>query len=167
VGSPIRSLICRTLVPSSSRPLRAPPLPWWTCAVASVMSNLERARQAHGHAVKPDGGELYVISPEAHVLQAITRGLTKWRLHGARSSRPLAARAQRRCFPALCPDTAPPPLTPVDIYIAALSAIPAKLSRPCRDSPSSLRFDPEENLLLVGRQGAATSPVIRYAPIFW
>src|SRR6266480_3840629 len=105
--------------------------------------------------LKPDGGELYVISPEAHGLQAIntsTHEVGDYMVLGSAPTRGVLSEDASLLYVS---DTAAGRVTPVDIYNRRIVRDPGKgFPVPAGDSPAALRFDPAENLLLVVSQGS-------------
>jgi len=127
-----------------------------------LMANLELAGKPTDMLLKPDGGELYVISPEAHGLQAIntwTHEVGDYMVLGSAPTRGVLSADASLLYVS---DTAAGRVTPVDIYNRRIIRDPGKgFPVPAGDWPSALRFDPEENLLLVVSQGSGDLAVIR------
>jgi hypothetical protein len=126
-----------------------------------LLTNLELAGIPSQMILKPDGGELFVLSPDAHGLQAIntwTHEVGDYVVLGSAPSRG-----------ALLPDTG-------ELYAsdaAAGTVIPVdvnfrKVSRPipAGQNPGALRFDPGDKarLLLVISQASGDLSVIRITP---
>ena len=112
--------------------------------------------------LKPDGGELYVISPEAHGLQAIntwTHEVGDYMVLGSTPTRGVLSSDASLLYVS---DTAAGRVTPVDIFNRRIVRDPGKgFPVQAGDAPSVLRFDPAENLLLVVNQGSGDLAVIR------
>jgi YVTN family beta-propeller protein len=118
--------------------------------------------------LKPDGGELYVISPEAHGLQAINT----W-THEVGDTMVLGSAPTRGALSAdasvlYVSDTEADRVTPVDVISRRIirGALSEKNPEkgfpiPAGDAPGALRFDPNEALLLVVSQGSGDLAVIR------
>jgi YVTN family beta-propeller protein len=128
-----------------------------------LVTNLELAGKPTEMLLKADGGELYVISPEAHGLQAInteTHEVGDYMVLGSAPTRGVLSDKDVSLL--YVSDTAAGRVTPVDIYNRRIIRDPGK-SFPVQagDSPAALRFDPEENLLLVVNQGSGDLAVIR------
>jgi YVTN family beta-propeller protein len=127
-----------------------------------LLTNLELAGKPTEMLLKPDGGELYVISPEAHGLQAInteTHEVGDYMVLGAAPTRGVLSADAALLYVS---DTAAGRVTPVDIFNRRIVRDPGKgFPVPAGDSPAALRFDPEENLLLVVSQGSGDLAVIR------
>jgi len=116
--------------------------------------------------LKPDGGELYVISPEAHGLQAINTWTHEvgdtMELGSAPNCGVLSADASLLYVS----DLAAGRVTPVDIVNRRIPRpSPAEPGRgfliPAGDTPVALAFDPNETLLLVVSQASGDLAVIR------
>jgi len=112
--------------------------------------------------LKPDGGELYVISPEAHGLHGHQHGDARsGGLYGPRLS-PTRAVLSADASLLYVSDTAAGRVTPVDIFKSAHRARSGEgFPIPAGDAPGALRFDPAENLLLVVSEGSGDLAVIR------
>src|SRR6266852_6152504 len=127
-----------------------------------LVTNLKLAGKPTDMLLKPDGGELYVISPEAHGLQAIntwTHEVGDYMVLGSAPTRGVLSADASLLYVS---DIAAGRVTPVDIYNRRIIRDPGKgFPVPAGDSPSALRFDPEENLLLVVSQGSGDLAVIR------
>jgi YVTN family beta-propeller protein len=127
-----------------------------------LVANLELAGKPTDMLLKPDGGELYVISPEAHGLQAINTGTHEVGDYMVLGSAPTRGVLSADASLLYVSDTAAGRVTPVDIYNRRIIRDPGKgFPVPAGDSPSALRFDPQENLLLVVSQGSGDLAVIR------
>ena len=127
-----------------------------------LVTNLELAGQPTDMLLKPDGGELYVISPEAHGLQAIntwTHEVGDYMVLGSAPTRGVLSADASLLYVS---DTAAGRVTPVDIFNRRIVRDPGKgFPVPAGDAPAALRFDPDENLLLVVNQGSGDLAVIR------
>jgi DNA-binding beta-propeller fold protein YncE len=118
--------------------------------------------------LKPDGGELYVISPEAHGLQVINT----W-THEVGDTMVLGSTPTRGVLSAdgsllYVSDTQADRVTPVDIVNRRIirGALSEKNPEkgfpiPAGDAPGALRFDPNEILLLVVSHDSGDLAVIR------
>jgi len=127
-----------------------------------LVTHLELAGKPTDMLLKPDGGELYVISPEAHGLQAIntaTHEVGDYMVLGSAPTRGVLSSDASLLYVS---DTAGGRVTPVDIFNRRIVRDPGKgFPVPAGDSPTALRFDPAENLLLVVSQGSGDLAVIR------
>jgi YVTN family beta-propeller protein len=133
-----------------------------------LVTNLELAGKPTDMLLKPDGGELYVISPEAHGLQVIntwTHEVGDYMVLGSAPTRGVLSNDAGLMYVS---DTAAGRVTPVDILNRRIirEALSEKHPEkgfpiPAGDSPVALRFDPNENLLLVVSQGSGDLAVIR------
>ena len=127
-----------------------------------LVTNLELAGQPTDMLLKPDGGELYLISPEAHGLQAIntwTHEVGDYMVLGSAPTRGVLSVDASLLYVS---DTAAGRVTPVDIFNRRIVRDPGKgFPVPAGDAPAALRFDPDENLLLVVNQGSGDLAVIR------
>jgi YVTN family beta-propeller protein len=127
-----------------------------------LVTNLELAGKPTDMLLKPDGGELYVISPEAHGLQAIntwTHEVGDYMVLGSAPTRGVLSSDASLMYVS---DTAAGRVTPVDIFNRRIVREPGKgFPIPAGDAPAALRFDPDENLLLVVSQGSGDLTVIR------
>ena len=129
---------------------------------AVLVTHLELAGTPTEMLLKPDGGELYVISPEAHGLQAIntqTHEVGDYMVLGSAPTRGVLSADASLLY---ISDTAAGRVTPVDIFNRRIVRDPGKgFPVPAGDAPAALRFDPEENLLLVVSAGSGDLAVIR------
>ncbi len=129
---------------------------------AVMVTNLALAGKPTDMLLKPDGGELYVISPEAHGLQAIntwTHEVGDYMVLGSAPTRGVLSADASLLYVS---DTAAGRVTPVDIFNRRIVRDPGKgFPVPAGDAPAALRFDPEENLLLVVSRGSGDLAVIR------
>jgi YVTN family beta-propeller protein len=127
-----------------------------------LVAHLALAGKPSDMLLKPDGGELYVISPEAHGLQAInteTHEVGDYMVLGSAPTRGVLSADASLLYVS---DTAAGRVTPVDIFNRRIVRDPGKgFPVPAGDAPAALRFDPEENLLLVVSQGSGDLAVIR------
>ncbi|HUC52628.1 MAG TPA: hypothetical protein VMR90_01185 [Candidatus Cybelea sp.] len=133
-----------------------------------LVTHLELAGAPTDMLLKPDGGELYVISPEAHGLQVInteTHEVGDYMVLGSAPTRGVLSPGGRLLYVS---DTAAGRVTPVDIANrriireALLEKHPETgFPIPAGNAPGALRFDPEENLLLVVSEGSGDLAVIR------
>ena len=133
-----------------------------------LVANLDLAGKPTDLILKPDGGELYVISPEAHGLQVIntwTHELGDYMVLGSAPTRGVLSADASLLYVS---DTAAGRVTPVDIFnrrivrAALLEKNPEKgFPIPAGNAPGALRFDPDENLLLVVSQASGDLAVIR------
>jgi len=127
-----------------------------------LVTTLELAGKPADMLLKPDGGELYVISPEAHGLQAIntwTHEVGDYMVLGSAPTRGVLSNDGSLMYVS---DTAGDRVTPVDILNRRIIRDPGKgFPVPAGDEPTALRFDPNENLLLVVSHGSGDLAVIR------
>src|SRR5258708_36271740 len=133
-----------------------------------LVTHLELAGKPTDMLLKPDGGELYVISPEAHGLQAInteTHEVGDYMVLGSAPTRGVLSADASLLYVS---DTAAGRVTPVDSFNRRMirEALSEKHPEkgfpiPAGDSPGALRFDPDENLLLVVNVGSGDLAVIR------
>jgi YVTN family beta-propeller protein len=114
--------------------------------------------------LKPDGGELYVISPDAHGLQVIntwTHEVGDYMVLGSAPTRGVLSADASTLYVS---DSAASHIVPVDIANRRVVRDPdtgRELRIQAGQSPGVLRFDPNENLLLVVNQGSGDVAVIR------
>ncbi len=127
-----------------------------------LVTNLELAGKPTDMLLKPDGGELYVISSEAHGLQAIntwTHEVGDYMVLGSAPTRGVLSSDASLMYVS---DTTAGRVTPVDIFNRRIVRDPGKgFPIPAGDAPAALRFDPDENLLLVVSRGSGDLAVIR------
>jgi YVTN family beta-propeller protein len=127
-----------------------------------LITNLELAGKPTEMLLKPDGGELYVISPEAHGLQVIntwTHEVGDYLVLGSAPTRGVLSSDGSLLYVS---DTAAGRVTPVDMPNRRIIRDPGKgFPVPAGDAPAALSFDPAENLLLVVSQGSNDLAVIR------
>ncbi len=133
-----------------------------------LVTHLELAGKPTDMLLKPDGGELYVISPEAHGLQAInteTHEVGDYMVLGSAPTRGVLSADASLLYVS---DTAAGRVTPVDVINRRIirEALSEKHPEkgfpiPAGDSPGALRFDPDENLLLVVNVASGDLAVIR------
>jgi YVTN family beta-propeller protein len=120
--------------------------------------------------LKPDGGELYVISPESHGLQVInteTHEVGDFVVLGDTPTRGVLSVDAGLLY---VTDATANRVTALDINtrrlvrtVSGRSDSPAftELLIPVGQVPDAIRFDPEENLLLVLNKGSNDLSVIR------
>jgi YVTN family beta-propeller protein len=127
-----------------------------------LITHLELAGTPTDMLLKPDGGELYVISPEAHGLQVINTETHEVGDYMVLGSAPTRGVLSADAIWLYVSDTAAGRVTPVDIFNRRIVRDPGKgFPVPAGDAPGALRFDPEENLLLVVSAGSGDLAVIR------
>lgn len=127
-----------------------------------LLTQLQLAGKPTEMLLKPDGGELYVISPEAHGLQVINTWTHEMGDYMVLGSAPTRAVLSEDASLLYVTDTAAGRVTPVDILNRRIVREPGKgFPVPAGDSPAALRFDPNENLLLVVSAGSGDLAVIR------
>jgi len=125
-----------------------------------LLTNLQLAGKPSEMLLKPDGGELYVISPESHGLQAIntwTHEVGDYVLLGSAPTHGVLLPDASEMF---VTDTAAGRVAPLDI-------VNRRVGRPISagQAPEVLRFDSNEpdvkpSLLLVVNQGSGDLTVI-------
>jgi len=129
-----------------------------------LVANLDLAGKPTDMLLKPDGGELYVISPEAHGLQAIntwTHEVGDTMILGSAPTRGVLSADGSLLYVS---DRAADRVIPVDIVNRRIIRDPVKgfpILIPAGDEPGALRFDPNETLLLVVSRGSGDLAVIR------
>jgi YVTN family beta-propeller protein len=129
-----------------------------------LLSNLELEGNPSDMLLKPDGGELYVISPDAHGLQVIntwTHEVGDYMVLGSAPTRGVLSADASTLYVS---DSAASHIVPVDIANRRVVRDPdtgRELRIQAGQSPGVLRFDPNENLLLVVNQGSGDVAVIR------
>jgi DNA-binding beta-propeller fold protein YncE len=113
--------------------------------------------------LKPDGGELYVIAPDSHGLQAIntwTHEVGDFVVVGDSPTRGTLSADANILY---VTDASANRVTAVDIYnrrvIRTVNGRELLIS--AGTTPDTIRFDPEENLLLVVNRGSGDLSVIR------
>jgi YVTN family beta-propeller protein len=113
--------------------------------------------------LKPDGGELYVISPESHGLQVIntqTHEVGDFVVIGDTPTRGVLSGDAGLLYVS---DATANRVTAVDInsrrVIRTVNGRELLIS--AGQTPDAIRFDPEENLLLVVNKGSSDLSVIR------
>ena len=113
--------------------------------------------------LKPDGGELYVISPESHGLQVInteTHEVGDFVVIGDTPTRGVLSVDAGILYVS---DATANRVTAVDInnrrVIRTINGRELLIS--AGQTPDAIRFDPEENLLLVVNKGSSDLSVIR------
>jgi YVTN family beta-propeller protein len=128
-----------------------------------LLTNLDLAGRPTQMLLKPDGGELYVLSPEAHGLQAINTWTHEvgdyMELGSAPSSGALTADAGLLYVA----DTSANRAMSVDISNRRIirGDNGREILIPVGQAPGTMRFDPEERLLLVTNEGSGDLAVIR------
>ena len=129
-----------------------------------LVTNLELAGKPSDMLLKPDGGELYVISPEAHGLQAIdtwTHEVGDYMVLGSAPTRGILSADGSTMYVS---DSAAGHVIPVDIANRRIMRTPGtgkEFPIPAGQTAGELRFDPNENLLIVADQGSGDVAVIR------
>jgi YVTN family beta-propeller protein len=114
--------------------------------------------------LKPDGGELYVISPEAHGLQAIntwTHEVGDYMVLGSAPTRGLLLSDASELYVS---DRAANHIIPVDIVNRTILREPGtgkEFPIQAGQFPGVMRTDPNESLLIVVNQASADIAVIR------
>ena len=123
-----------------------------------LITNLELAGIPSQMILKPDGGELYVLSPESHGLQAINTWTHEVGDYLVLGSAPTRGALLADTGELYVSDTASGSVTPVDINFRRLSR-----PIPAGQSPGALRFDPGDKarLLLVVSQASGDLSIIR------
>ena len=131
------------------------------------MTNLELDGNPSDMLLKPDGGELYVISPDAHGLQVIntwTHEVGDYMVLGSAPTRGLLSADGNTLYVS---DSAAGHIIPVDIANRRVIRDPGtgkEFPITAGQSPGVMRFDPDEpneNLLIVVNQGSGDVAVIR------
>jgi DNA-binding beta-propeller fold protein YncE len=125
-----------------------------------LLTNLELAGIPSQMILKPDGGELYVLSPESHGLQAINTWTHEVGDYVVLGSAPTRGALLADTSELFVSDAASGNVTPVDVtYRRVNRPIPAG------QIPGALRFDPGDKarLLLVVSQGSGDLSIIRVA----
>jgi len=128
-----------------------------------LLSNLQLAGKPSDMLLKPDGGELYVISPDSHGLQVIntwTHEVGDYVMLGDSPTRGILGADANLLY---VTDAAAGRVTAVDIYNRRVvrKATGSELLISVGRSPSAVRFDPAENLLLVVNRESDDLAVIR------
>ena len=129
-----------------------------------LVTNLELAGQPTDMLLKPDGGELYVISPEAHGLQAIntwTHEVGDYMVLGSAPTRGVLLSDASELYVS---DSAAGHIIPVDIVNRAIIREPGtgkEFPIQAGQSPGAMRFVPDENLLIAVNQSSGDIAVIR------
>jgi YVTN family beta-propeller protein len=127
-----------------------------------LLTHLELAGRATQMLLKPDGGELYLISPEAHGLQVINTATHEVGDYMVLGSAPTRAILSADASVMYVSDAAANRIIPVDIVNRRLDRDPGMgFPVPAGQTPSALRFDPQENLLLAVNQNSGDIAVIR------
>jgi YVTN family beta-propeller protein len=129
-----------------------------------LVTNLELDGNPSDMLLKPDGGELYVISPEAHGLQVIntwTHEVGDYMVLGSAPTRGVLTADASTLYVS---DSAAGHIIPVDIANRRVVREPGtgkEFPIQAGQSPGVMRFDPDENLLMVVNQGSGDVAVIR------
>jgi YVTN family beta-propeller protein len=128
-----------------------------------LLSNLQLAGKPSDMLLKPDGGELYVISPDSHGLQVIntwTHEVGDYVMLGDSPTRGILGADANLLY---VTDAAAGRVTAVDINNRRVvrKATGSELLISVGRSPSAVRFDPAENLLLVVNRESDDLAVIR------
>jgi DNA-binding beta-propeller fold protein YncE len=123
-----------------------------------LLTNLELAGMPSQMILKPDGGELYVLSPESHGLQAIntwTHEVGDYVVLGSAPTRGVLLADSGVLYVS---DAASGSVTPVDISFRRVNR-----PIPAGQNPGALRFDPGDTarLLLVVSQASGDLSIIR------
>jgi len=125
-----------------------------------LLTNLKLAGKPSEMVLKPDGGELYVIEPDAHGVQAINTWTHEVGDYVVLGSAPTHGVLMSDASEMYVSDPVAGSVTPVDI-------VDRQVSRPipAGQSPGALGLDPEENprLLFVVGEGSGDLAVIRIA----
>ena len=129
-----------------------------------LVTNLELDGNPSDLLLKPDGGELYVISPEAHGLQVIntwTHEVGDYMVLGSAPTRGVLSADGNTLYVS---DSAAGHIIPVDIQNRRVIRDPGtgkEFPITAGQSPSVMRFDPDESLLIAVNQGSGDVAVIR------
>jgi YVTN family beta-propeller protein len=129
-----------------------------------LVTNLELDGNPSDLLLKPDGGELYVISPEAHGLQVIntwTHEVGDYMVLGSAPARGLLSMDGSLLYVS---DSAAGHIIPVDLQNRRVVREPGtgkEFPITAGQTPGVMRFDPDENLLIVVNQGSGDVAVIR------
>ena len=128
-----------------------------------LLSNLQLVGKPSDMILKPDGGELYVISPESHGLQVInteTHEVGDFVVLGDTPTRGVLSVDAGLLY---VTDATANRVNAVDInnrrVIRTINGRELLIS--AGQTPDAIRFDPEENLLLVVNKGSSDLSVIR------
>jgi DNA-binding beta-propeller fold protein YncE len=123
-----------------------------------LLTNLELAGVPSQMILKPDGGELYVLSPESHGLQAINTWTHEVGDYVVLGSAPTRGALLADTGELFVSDAAAGSVTPVDISNRRVSR-----PIPAGQNPGALRFDPGDKarLLLVVSQASGDLSVVR------
>jgi YVTN family beta-propeller protein len=129
-----------------------------------LVTNLELDGNPSDLLLKPDGGELYVISPEAHGLQVIntwTHEVGDYMVLGSAPTRGVLSADGNTLYVS---DSAAGHIIPVDIANRRVIRDPGtgkEFPITAGQSPGVMRYDPDENLLIAVNQGSGDVAVIR------
>jgi len=128
------------------------------------VTNLELDGNPSDMLLKPDGGELYVISPDAHGLQVIntwTHEVGDYMVLGSAPTRGVLSADGSTLYVS---DSAAGHVIPVDITNRRVVREPGtgkEFPITAGQSPGVMRFDPEENLLIAVNEASGDVAVIR------
>src|SRR5262249_8689688 len=123
-----------------------------------LLVNLELAGKPSQMILKPDGGELYVLSPESHGLQVINTWTHEVGDYIVLGSAPTRGALLGDAGTLFISDAAAGTIAPLDITTRRLSR-----HVPAGQSPGALCFDPGEKarLLLVASEASGDLSVVR------
>ena len=128
------------------------------------MTNLELDGNPSDMLLKPDGCELYVISPDAHGLQVIntwTHEVGDYMVLGSAPTRGVLSADGSTLYVS---DSAAGHVIPVDIANRRVLREPDKGKEfpiTAGQAPGAMRFDPDERLLIAVNQASGDVAVIR------
>jgi DNA-binding beta-propeller fold protein YncE len=129
-----------------------------------LLANLQLAGTPSDMLLKPDGGELYVISPDSHGLQVVntwTHEVGDYVMLGYAPTRGILSADSSLLY---VTDVSASRVTAVDInnrHVIRTVNDGRELLISVGQSPDAIRFDPAENLLLVVNRGSGDLSVIR------
>jgi YVTN family beta-propeller protein len=127
-----------------------------------LLTHLQLAGRATHMLLKPDGGELYLISPEAHGLQVVNTATHEVGDYMVLGSAPTRAVLSADASLMYVSDTAANRIIPVDITNRRLDRDPGKgFPVSAGQAPAALRFDPQENLVLAVNHDSGDIAAIR------
>jgi DNA-binding beta-propeller fold protein YncE len=123
-----------------------------------LLTNLELAGRPSQMILKPDGGELFVLSPESHGMQAINTWTHEVGDYVVTGSAPVRGALLGDSGTLYISDSAAGMIAPLDITTRRLSR-----PVPAGQSPGALTFDPGEKprLLLVLSEASGDLSVVR------